>query len=256
MTESATWQDKMRAILVLIATVGTIAFNWFSAMGLINGVTPDVISAKYPTVVTPAGYAFSIWSVIYIGMVAFSIYQLLPANAAKFRQIRSLYIVSCVFNCAWIYFWHLEAIGLCLIVILALAVVLLLINMRIKSPGSLTESLLSNAPFGVYFGWVTCAAIVSIFVYLVYVEANISVQIVLFLASLSIFAASGCAILIRWKLANYLYPLAVAWALTAIAVKQSGNTAVVVSAALGTVICLVTAGSIVTKLRDSSNEIR
>ena len=54
----------MRAALVVVATIGTVIFNGFAATGLVNGVTPDVISDKYPTILTPASYAFSIWSLI------------------------------------------------------------------------------------------------------------------------------------------------------------------------------------------------
>ena len=110
----------MRAVLVLVATIGTIAFNGLAAAGYVNGVTPEVISAKYPTVLTPAGYAFTIWSLIYLGLIVFSIYQILPANIVRFRSIRSVYIVSCVLNCAWIFFWHRDQIGLCLILIFGL----------------------------------------------------------------------------------------------------------------------------------------
>jgi hypothetical protein len=55
-------------------------------------------------------------------------------------------------------------------------------------------------------------------------------------------------------LRDYFFPLAVAWALTAIAVKQSGNTAIVVATAVGVVICIVTAGTVVVNLKDSSSE--
>ena len=58
----------------------------------------------------------------------------------------------------------------------------------------------------------------------------------------------------RVWLRNYLFPLAIAWAVSSIAVKQSGNTAIVVAAAVATVIGLVTAGSIVTSLKDSTNK--
>ena len=72
MTEQPTFTDKFRAALVLAATLGTIAFNWLAAVGRIGGVTPDEVSAKFPTPITPAGYAFSIWSLIYVGLLVFS----------------------------------------------------------------------------------------------------------------------------------------------------------------------------------------
>ncbi|HEV8590538.1 MAG TPA: hypothetical protein VGQ55_00430, partial [Pyrinomonadaceae bacterium] len=77
--------DKFRAILVLAATLGMIAFNWLAAVGRIGGVTPEFISSSHPTPLTPAPYVFTIWSLIYLGMIAFSILQIMPAHIARFR---------------------------------------------------------------------------------------------------------------------------------------------------------------------------
>ena len=244
----------MRAILVLVATIGTLLFNGLAAAGNVNGVTPAMISDKYPTVLTPAPYAFTIWSLIYLGMMAFSIYQLLPANIERFRNVRSIYIFSCVLNCAWIYSWHRDQIGICLAIILALLVTLLFINIKFKAPDSLRASLVTKAPFGMYFGWVTCAAIVNFAIFLTYSGVNMSARTSSIFGCLCIVFAAALAVVVRWKLTNYLYSLAVAWALTAIAVKQSGNTPIVLASAFGAVTCLVTAGSVVTNLKDSTSE--
>src|SRR5215207_597030 len=108
MADEITSIDRIRAYLVLAATIGVIAFNWIAATGRLGGVDTGAVSDKYSTLVTPAGYAFSIWSLIYIGLIAFSIYQLLPANITRFRAFRSLYIFTCALNCGWLYFWHAE----------------------------------------------------------------------------------------------------------------------------------------------------
>src|SRR5215217_6321107 len=96
--------SNLRSVLVLIATFGTIGLNWMAATGNINETTPKMTSDKNLSIITPADYAFSIWSLIYAGLVAFSIYQLSTSNANRFEKIRIPYILSCVLNCAWIYF--------------------------------------------------------------------------------------------------------------------------------------------------------
>lgn len=253
MTETATGTDRFRAILVVAATIGTIAFNWLAAMGRIGGVTPAEISDKYPTLITPAGYAFTIWSLIYLGLIAFSIYQLLPANVARFRSLRSLYILSCALNCAWIFFWHGDQIAVCFALILALAIVLFFINYVLRRPGSIGEFWLVKAPFGIYFGWVTAATLVNFAILLVHLNIRLSETSGTLLAVGLILFAALLGVLIRIKLFNYLYPLAVAWALTAIAVKQSGHTAVVTTAAAGVVVCLIATLSFVVNLPSSDN---
>ena len=255
MTAFSTPADRLRAILVLLATVATIGINYLGAIGAINGVTPSQVSERYPTVLTPANYAFSIWALIYAGLLAFSIYQLLPANIEKYRRIRTIYIASCILNGLWIYFWLYDRVTVCFAIIVLLCVCLFLINRFLRTSKSAGEYWLVNGPFGIYFGWVTAAMLVNFAVLLVSWNVQISqsawntiaVVIVLFAAFLGVF--------MRIRLANYFYPLAIAWALTAIAVKQSGNTPIVLAAAIGVVGCLIAALSFVLKLPNSESRV-
>jgi len=76
------------------------------------------------------------------------------------------------------------------------------------------------------------------------------------LAAALVLLAAALAILVRWKLTNYFYPIAVAWALTAIAVKQSGQTLIVVAAAIGVIACLIASLSFVMNLNSSESRSR
>lgn len=247
MTDSATATDRLRAILVLAATIGTIVFNWLAAAGRVGGVTPAEISDKYPTLITPAGYAFAIWSLIYLGLTAFSIYQLLPANLSRFRNIRSLFIISCALNCGWIYFWHGDQIGVCLAIILCLLFVLFLINWKLQRQGRISEYWAVKAPFGIYFGWVTVATLVNFAVFLKYLSVELSTAAAVAL----ILSAAALSVIVRFRMSNYLYPLAIAWALTAIGVEQSGQTLVVTAAAFGTIACMIATLTLVVNLPSS-----
>ncbi|MBV9216782.1 MAG: hypothetical protein JO053_11450 [Acidobacteria bacterium] len=253
MSDRQTPGDLPRAILVLLATIATIAYNTLAALGLVNGVTPATISERLPSVITPAGYAFSIWSLIYLWMLAFSIYQLFPANGTRLRRIRTNYIISCLLNVGWIWCWHHGRIILCLGAIFGTAAVLFLICQEVKDASSVADKVLLKAPFGLYLGWITCASLVNLMV-LVNLRVPIDSTLSVTLGVVCIVLAALASFLVRWKLNNYIYPLAVAWALSAIAVKQSGNTAIVVAAAFGTVVSLVTSGSIVTSLKDATSE--
>jgi len=241
----------MRSFLVLAATIGVIAFNWLSATGRLRGSDTAVISAKYQTAVTPAGYAFAIWTLIYLGMLAFSIYQLRPATLVRFRAVRSLYIFSCALNCAWLYFWHLEQITVCFVIILALCATLCAICYTIQDPETILDNWIAKAPFGIYFGWVTAAAMVNLAILLKFLRVELSPSAEITFAVALILFAAGVAIVVRWKLRNYFYPIAIAWALTAIAVRQSGRTLIVTAAAVGVIACLIAALSFVMDQRSS-----
>lgn len=243
--------DKFRATLVAAATIGVIAFNWLAAVGLIGGVTPDQISAKYPTPITPAGYAFTIWSLIYLGLIVFSIYQILPANLARFRSVRSLYILTCALNCGWIYMWHSDQIAICLLLIVLLAAVLFLVNLNLRGADTVKDYWAVKAPFQIYFGWVTAASLVNFFVLLVHLQIDLSPTASRNLAIALIAIAAALGVLIRVGIRAHLYPLAIAWALTAIAVKQSGQTLIIVACAVGVIACLIAALSFVVTLSPS-----
>lgn len=244
--------ERLSSFMVLSATVAMLVFNVFAAMGYVGGVTPKTISDAYPTILTPADYAFSIWSLIYLALLGFSVFQMMPGNNARFRPGRSLYIASCVLNCAWIFAFHSDQIGVSLVVILLLWTSLLLLNIRLSGCHTTAETWLMQAPLGIYFGWVTAAALVNLMLFLKAVGSPQASSAILG-SALMIFSALA-AIGVRLRLGNFFYPLAIAWAATAIAVKQSGNTAIVASAAIAVVICLVTTGSFVVNLNDSTGE--
>lgn len=253
MTEPGSGTDRFRAYLVPLATLGTIAFNWLATVGRVNGVSPSDISYKYPTPVTPADYAFSIWSLIYVGMIAFSIYQLLPAKAARFRNIRSLYITTCALNCGWIYMWLSDQIAVSLVLILLLAACLLLINLNLRETNGSSEYWFAKAPFGMYFGWVTAATLVNFAVLLVHWNVSISATAWTWIGVGLILFAALLGVILRIRLVNYLYPLAIAWALAGIGVKQSGQTLIVVATAVGTIACLIATLSFVVGLPSTDN---
>jgi translocator protein len=239
---------RLPPFLVAAATLGVLAFNWMAAAGHLAGVDTGAISDKYQTVVTPAGYAFSIWGLIYAGLIVFTIYQLLPSVVRRFREVRSLYILSCALNCAWLFFWHLESIVVCTVLLAALAVVLYLIARRVSRPETWAEFFAVKAPFGIYFGWVTAAALVNFAVMLVYLDAGLSPMAWSALGASLVIMAAAFGVVAAIRRSDHLYPLAIAWALTAIAVKQGAHTLIVTACAVGVVACLIAALSFVLKL--------
>jgi hypothetical protein len=243
--------DRVKPILVIIATIGVIVFNWLAATGYLGGIDTGAVSDKYPTRITPAGYAFAIWSLIYLGLIAFSVYQALPKNSERFRNIRTVYILSCAANCAWLYFWNQEMILVCLLIISILLAALAFINIRLQKTETDGEYWLAKVPFGIYFGWVTVAAILNAAVALIYLNVRVPDSTANITGAILILTAALLGVLIRIKLKNYFYPLAIAWALTAIAVKQSGATLIVASAAVGVIACLIAALSFVMDMKSS-----
>jgi len=239
-------KDTLRSVLVVIATAVTIALNVLASMGKLNGVLTNEVSDKYPTVITPAGFAFTIWALIYTGLAVFSIYQLLPSKAEKYRGVRTLYIVSCVLNCGWILAWHNYAVGIAAVLIVILAAVLVMIARSFAGDaGSLAEAVLTKAIFGIYAGWVSAAALVNLIVFAKFEGIEMSSLMWNLIGMLCLAIAAAFAVMARLKLRNYFFPLSIAWAATGIAVKQTGNTAIIVTSAFCVIVSLVASVSFV-----------
>ncbi len=227
--------ERLRQILVIIAALGMIFFNYLASTGYIGGITPDFISNKYPTSVTPAGYAFAIWGAIYLGVITFSLFQALPSQIKRFARIRSLFIASCLANCAWIYVWHQQFIGLSVIAIFALLLILALIAFRYRNEAISPVKLL----FGMYFGWVTVASIANTAIALSALGVTASETTSAGIGATLLVVSGVIGVFLRINLRNIAYPLTIVWAVVAIVVKQRAEPAIVAAGILAVIILLV-----------------
>ncbi|MEO7586708.1 MAG: tryptophan-rich sensory protein [Arachnia sp.] len=122
--------------------------------------------ASDATLLAPDGPAFSIWSVIYLGLLAYTIWQWLPRNATseRHRAIGWLVAASMVLNAAWLLVTQVGWIWVSVVVIAALAIVLgLLLAALLRHPAEGTaEKIITDATFGLYLGWVTAATCANV----------------------------------------------------------------------------------------------
>ncbi|MDH3493033.1 MAG: tryptophan-rich sensory protein [Acidobacteriota bacterium] len=220
---------------VLAQTLLVLLVNYFAAMGQINNTSPAEISDKYPTMLTPAGFAFSIWSLIYFGMIAFSIYQYLPRQDKNrlLEQTRIPYILLCTANIGWIFAWHYNLIPVSLVLMALILTCLLVINRKTKNADEKTDKLLVRLPFSIYFGWITVASVLNLLITVAYLGFAPAGTAASAIGVLLIAMVVAIGVLVRFKFDSMAYPLTIAWGITAIGVEQSGNTVVVLATAIG-----------------------
>lgn len=241
--------EKFKQIFVLIAVLAVIFINYLASKGYIGGVTPDVISNKYPTVITPAGYAFSIWGLIYIGLIAFSIFQAMPMQRDNFKKIRTPFLISCLANCVWIFLWHHEQIVASVCAMLVLLASLIAVNINLSAK----DSFLARIPFGIYFGWICVATIANISICLSYLGMQTTLPTSILLTCILIIIAAILGILLRFKLPNAAFALAIAWAILAIALKNGSVTAISAVSAFSFMGLLIAALLPFIRLKDAKN---
>lgn len=146
---------------IIAAAVGSGAFGGTPIAEAADGA----LSAS-STPVAPAGPAFAIWSVIYLGLFACAVWQVLPAQRdnPRLRSIGWLMAVSLVANAAWILVVQAGWLTVSVVVIVGLLVVLVVILERLLAPppASRWEAIVVDGTFGLYLGWVTIATIANI----------------------------------------------------------------------------------------------
>lgn len=163
-SSSVTTTDRTRQVIVaasaVIAVVGAFIGSGAAGGTPIQNAAGGALTAD-STPIAPAGPAFSIWSVIYIGLLAYAVWQLLPTQAAAPRQRLLGYWVaaSLVLNAAWILSVQFDQLALSCIVIVALLAVLaraflLLVDSR---PTGVAEAIVLDGTMGLYLGWVSIA---------------------------------------------------------------------------------------------------
>ena len=135
----------------------------------INGLQTGQVSDAYPNLFAPAGVTFAIWGLIYLLLALYTLYQSglfgeKGESRPGYKQslIQKIFVLSSLFNTAWIFAWHYQLIPLSLILITGILVCLILINLEL-SHASLSdrEKILVRLPFSVYFGWITVATIAN-----------------------------------------------------------------------------------------------
>lgn len=159
-------RDVVRQIVNVVMTLFVIGFNAWSQALPLNGQTSAMIANSRPSYFFPANYVFSIWGVIYIGLIAFAIYQALPAQRdnPRLRRIGYWFAFSSIANVTWLTMFHFNQYELSMIAMVALLASLVVIYLRLRTPGapvSTLETWAVRVPFSIYFGWITVATVAN-----------------------------------------------------------------------------------------------
>jgi benzodiazapine receptor len=231
--------------LNVAAFVLTVLVNGLAgSTSILGGKNTAQISDANPTLITPAGYVFSIWGIIYILLGIFAVFQAWPRHEQNDlqRRVGPWFVLSSLLNIAWLFLWQFEVLSLSVVLMFLLLATLILIYSRLgigKSAVALREKLAVHVPFSVYLGWITIASIANVAVTLVSVGwdgLGISEET---WAILIIVVAVLVALLVIATRTDVAYGLVIIWALAGIAVQQSGSQNVVVASETGVIIVAV-----------------
>ena len=159
-------RDILRQILAVGTFLATVTVNSYANISVIGTMSVGEISDSFQNFFTPAGYVFSVWGVIYLSLLGFSIYQALPSQREKplMRRIGWLFILTNIFNGTWIFAWQFLLFPLSWVIIVGLLITLLLIYRQLDAERGrvgVAQKLLVHVPFSLYTAWVTVATIAN-----------------------------------------------------------------------------------------------
>ena len=115
-------KDTLRQLANALSVVIALTVNILASTLPLNGQNTGEISDRFQVYFVPAGYVFAIWGIIYIGWIAFSIYQFRAdqKESPRLRKLGYLFALSGIFNAAWLFCWQYNLFGLSVLVMLTL----------------------------------------------------------------------------------------------------------------------------------------
>ena len=218
------------AFLLHLLTTSLIQFK------IINKQTVGDVSDKYPSLFTPAGITFSIWSLIYLSLALFAVYHLLMAYRKPethganndLKKTGYLFIINNIATAAWLIAWVNEYLSVTVVLIIIQLITLILLHNKLcihDATRHMLSKICTQFPISIYFAWITIATIANISTYLTAINwsgwgiSNINWTITMI----------GVALIISsWVMnrrLNVFYGLVIIWALYGIILKRQESGA-------------------------------
>ena len=164
---------KAIAIFNAVSFIIQLVFSYLAQSGSLSSETVSSVSAKYETLVTPAGMTFAIWGIIYTALAVLCLYHIVMAykhdltNPANHEVARmgNLFIIVNLAAAAWLYAWTSEMMVLTVVLMLTQLSGLILLHIKLgiyslsKAP---SVKVATEFPLAIYLGWISMATIANL----------------------------------------------------------------------------------------------
>lgn len=157
---------SMLQILNIVALVLTLIMNGLAQTSLFPNTVGELGESR-AIFFLPDGYVFAIWGVIYIGLLAYVIYQARPSqkDSDVVQSIGWWFVISSIANITWLILFIYNLIWLSTLAMLVIFGSLLMIYLQLgigKKQVSLAEKWAVHIPFSIYLGWISVATIANV----------------------------------------------------------------------------------------------
>lgn len=237
-------KSETRSYINAVALILVLIVNFLSNAIPFNNLTQTDISEMYPVLLTPAGYVFSIWLLIYILLIGFTIYQAMP----KYREtdyvtaVGSLFAVTSILNIAWLFIWHYLQIGLALIIMILLLITLIYIYFRLekRTKDNFLDWWLVKLPFSLYLAWITVATLANFNVWLNHIGwLGTSGFGAIIFTILMIVIGTIIAVYFFYLHLNFVFALVFVWAFIGIGVRHGAEFSLITLTAWAAAVLII-----------------
>jgi hypothetical protein len=157
----------LKKVSVLVSLAIMLTVNALAVLLPINDKTTEELSDAIAIYFVPEGCVFSIWSLIYVALTGYAIYQLMKKNAdnTRLHSIAWLFVINGFANAGWILLWHYEYVATSVLLMLTILATLLFIYIKLgigKESVTRAQYWFTHFPFSLYLGWISVATIANI----------------------------------------------------------------------------------------------
>ena len=165
-TNNSSSSSLVRQIVNLVAILGAFGINVFANINPPNGLTIGDISNQLfgNILITPANYAFAVWGIIYLGLISFAIYQVLPAqkDSILLKKLGYKIAIASVAQIFWVFAFLYRQFFLSLLLMLVILGALIAGYLAIQSQvKSLKQKWFVAIPLNLYLAWISVATVVN-----------------------------------------------------------------------------------------------
>lgn len=164
---------KLIGSINLASVIAIIYWNYYVSTGAVNGNQMGELSDSINSLFTPAGYAFSIWGIIYLGLLINAIWYLIQAFKNQFSDTldqQGLWLtLANVASGFWLWFWLHEQFLISTFFMLAILISLMIVIVRLDMERAHASAKIIGFvwwPISLYSGWITVATVTNIAAYL------------------------------------------------------------------------------------------
>ena len=218
---------KGYSILNLIGVIAVIFFNYYLNTGGINGNTMASLSSKYDSLFTPAGYAFSIWGIIFLAILVQAIFLVARSfqpekDQTPITQIGLGIFFTNMLNIAWLLAWLYEYTSISVVIMIILLITLLAVVVRTNMErwdAPLKIIVFIWWPICLYSGWIAVATIANISAWLGKIGWTGGISETTW-TTIMIIVATLLGLFMIYKRNMREFAMVIVWALIAIAVRH------------------------------------